>query len=359
MPSTPSCAEAATPRRARDLGLACGRLKPGPRNAITDVPGVRVGHCTLSDGDVQTGVTAILPHGGNLYRDKPVAAADVLNGFGKSVGLIQVEELGALETPILLTNTLSVGTAATALIRHAIAANPDIGRTTATVNPVVMECNDGPLNDIQSLAVTEAHAAAALAEALASPDGAAVAVGSVGAGRGMSCFGFKGGIGSASRRVKLDGKRCHLGVLVLANFGRAGELRLPDGRRVGPPPQESAPEKGSVIVIAATDAPLDHRQLRRVIRRTGVGLARVGSFWGHGSGDIALGFTTANRIDHDETADTIPFRVLNERRIDALFEAMAEATQEAVLDALVAATPVTGREGATRPCLSALLTALC
>uniref|UniRef100_UPI0005B29CE9 P1 family peptidase n=1 Tax=Methylobacterium sp. B34 TaxID=95563 RepID=UPI0005B29CE9 len=223
------------------------------------------------------------------------------------------------------------------------------------VNPVVMECNDGPLNDIQALAVTEAHAAAALAAALDQADGAEVAVGSVGAGRGMSCFGFKGGIGTSSRRLKLDGKRHHLGVLVLANFGRPGELRLPDGRRVAVPDKDESPEKGSVIVIAATDAPLDHRQLRRVIRRAGVGLARVGSFWGHGSGDIALGFTTANRIDHDERADILALRMLNERRIDALFEAMADATQEAVLDALAAATPVAGRDGSSRPCLSDLL----
>ncbi|MBP2302066.1 DmpA family aminopeptidase [Azospirillum picis] len=362
MPSTRNSADGAS--RARSFGLACGRLKPGPRNAITDVPGVRVGHCTLDDGAVQTGVTAILPHAGNLYRDKPVAAADVLNGFGKSLGLMQVEELGVLETPILLTNTLSVGTAATALVRHAIAGNPDIGRATATVNPVVMECNDGPLNDIQALAVSEAHAASALAAAAGSPEAAEVASGAVGAGRGMSCFGFKGGIGTASRRLKLDGARHHLGVLVLANFGRPGELRLPDGRRVPPPSSdpssdpagEAAPEKGSVIVIAATDAPLDHRQLRRVIRRAGVGLARVGSFWGHGSGDIALGFTTANRLGHDEAADTVALRMLNERRIDMLFEAMADATQEAVLDALAAATPVVGRDGATRPCLRDVLT---
>lgn len=358
MPSTrnsaePSSAEPA--KRARAFGLACGRLTPGPRNAITDVPGVRVGHVTLDEGAIQTGVTAILPHAGNLYRDKPVAAAEVLNGFGKSVGLMQVEELGALETPILLTNTLSVGTASTALVRHAIAANPDIGRSTATVNPLVMECNDGPLNDIQALAVTEAHAAAALAAALSEADGAEVAVGSVGAGRGMSCFGFKGGIGTSSRRLKLDGKRHHLGVLVLANFGRPGELRLPDGRRVAVPQKDDTPEKGSVIVIAATDVPLDHRQLRRVIRRAGVGLARVGSFWGHGSGDIALGFTTANRIDHDERADILALRMVNEHRIDRLFEAMADTTQEAVLDALAAATPVAGRDGATRPCLSDLL----
>jgi D-aminopeptidase len=332
--------------RARDAGLGCGRLKPGPRNLITDVPGVAVGHLTRDDGAIQTGVTAILPHGGNIYRDKPVAASAVINGFGKSVGLMQVDELGTLETPILLTNTLSVGTCATALVRRAIATNPDIGRTTATVNPVVMECNDGYLNDIQALAVTEADGFAALDVA-----GPEFAVGSVGAGRGMSAFGFKGGVGSASRRLRLDGTRCHLGVLVLANFGRAGDLTLPNGRRIAPP-AAPVPERGSVIVVAATDAPLDHRQLGRVLRRAGVGLARSGAFWGHGSGDIAVGFTTANRVDHDERRDVVPFRALNERRIDLLFEAMAEATQEAVLDALVAATPVNGRDGHGRPCLS-------
>ncbi len=331
--------------RAREAGLACGRLKPGPRNSIADVPGVAVGHLTRDDGAVQTGVTAILPHGGNPYRDKPVAAAAVINGFGKSIGLMQVDELGTLETPILLTNTLSAGTCATALIRRAIAANPDIGRATATVNPVVMECNDGYLNDIQALAVTEEDAFAALDAA--GPD---FAVGSVGAGRGMSAFGFKGGIGSASRRLTLDGGRHHLGVLVLANFGRAGDLTLPDGRRIAPPAEPVA-ERGSVIVVAATDAPLDHRQLGRVVRRAGVGLARLGAFWGHGSGDIAVGFTTANRVDHDERRDIVPFQALNERRIDLLFEAMAEATQEAVLDALIGAKPVTGRDGNRRPCL--------
>src|SRR6476619_2530781 len=147
--------------RARELGLACGTLPPGVRNTIADVPGVTVGHATLSEGDVRTGVTALLPHGGDLFRDKPVAAAVVLNGFGKSVGLVQLNELGTLETPILLTNTFAVGACANALIRRAVAANPEIGRQTATVNPVVLECNDGHLNDIQAMAVTQAHADAA------------------------------------------------------------------------------------------------------------------------------------------------------------------------------------------------------
>ncbi|HET7883521.1 MAG TPA: P1 family peptidase [Acetobacteraceae bacterium] len=328
--------------RARDLGLACGSLPPGGRNSIADVPGVTIGHTTLIEGDLRTGVTAVLPHDDNLFRDKPVAAACVLNGFGKSTGLGQVNEFGTLETPILLTNTFAVGTCADALIRRAIAADPEIGRQTSTINPIVLECNDGYLNDIQAIAITEAHAVAAIDAA--EPD---FAVGAVGAGTGMSCFGFKGGIGSASRRVRLDGDGYHLGVLVLANFGRAGDLRLPDGRRIDPSAAPT-PEAGSCIIVLATDVPLDHRQLGRVARRAGVGLAWCGAFWGNGSGDIALGFTTANRVPHDADQDLIEHRILAEARVDRLFQAAAEATQEAVLDALAAAQTMVGRAGHRR-----------
>ena len=329
--------------RARDLGLGAGKLPPGARNSIADVPGVAVGHRTIIEGDLCTGVTAVLPHAGDIFRDKPVAAASVLNGFGKSIGLMQVEELGQLETPILLTNTLSVGACGNALIRRAIAANPEIGRRTSTVNPVVCECNDGYLSDIQALAVTEADATAALDAA--APD---FASGAVGAGAGMSCFGFKGGIGTASRALRLDGRDHHLGALLLANFGRAGDLRLPEGRRADPA-SAATPENGSVIVVIATDIPLDHRQLRRVIRRAGAGLAWAGSFWGHQSGDVFVGFTTANRVPHDHAADILPQRVLNEARLDLLFQAAAEATQEAVYDALAAADTTRGRAGHVRP----------
>jgi len=335
--------------RARDLGLACGTLPPGHLNTIADVAGVTVGHATVLEGDVRTGVTAILPHPGDVFRDKPMAAAHVLNGFGKSVGLMQIEELGQLETPILLTNTFSVPACANALIRHAVSANPDIGRRSSTVNPVVCECNDGYLYDIQAMLVTATDAILAIEAATVS-----FALGAVGAGAGMSCFGFKGGIGSASRVVTLDGAAHVLGVLVLANFGRPGELRLPDGRVLDPSsgPQEEA---GSVIVVAATDVPLEHRQLRRVIRRAGVGLARCGSFWGHGSGDVFLGFTTANRVPHTTKADLLPMRVLAEGRLDLLFQAIAEATQEAVLDALAAAETTEGRAGHVRPGLRHVL----
>ena len=328
--------------RARDLGLACGRMPPGARNTIADVPGVTVGHRTLFHDEICTGVTAILPHAGDVFRDKPVAAAHVINGFGKSVGLMQVEELGQLETPVLLTNTFSAGVCGEALIRRAIAANPGIGRKTSTVNPVVCECNDGYLNDIQAMAVTEEDAMAALDVA-----DVAFELGSVGAGAGMSAFGFKGGVGSSSRRLTLDSANHHLGVLTLANFGRAGDLLLPNGRRIGPG-EAPTPEQGSVIVIVATDVPLDHRQLQRVIRRASAGLARCGSFFGNGSGDVFLGFTTSNRVPHEAKTDIIAHRVLAEGRIDLLFEATAEATQEAVLDALAASDTTQGRSGHAR-----------
>ncbi|WP_322415633.1 DmpA family aminopeptidase [Mesorhizobium huakuii] len=329
-----------------DFGLSCGILPAGAHNAITDVPGVRVGHCTLRNGDTNTGVTAILPHGGNLFRKKVTAASHVINGFGKTTGLAQVQELGTIETPVLLTNTLSVGTCATALIRDAIRQNPDIGRTTGTVNPLVGECNDGPLNDIQALAISEEHALAALADAHEGE----VEQGNVGAGTGMTCFGFKGGIGSASRRIALAGGH-HLGVLVLSNFGRPGDLVLPDGRRPDPG-QPAGVERGSVMIVLATDVPLEHRQLERVARRAGAGIARLGSFWGHGSGDIAIAFSTGNLVDHDESRDLVPLLALNEARIDMLFRAAAEATHEAVLNSMLSAEAFTGRAGKHRASLA-------
>ena len=332
--------------RARDFGLVAGIMPPGIGNAITDVPGVQVGHVTLRQGKVNTGVTAIMPQPGNLFLNKLTAAVEVINGFGKSAGLMQVAELGTLETPILLTNTFGVGTCVNALIRHAISETPTIGRETSTVNAVVCECNDGSLSDIQAFAVTEADALHALETA-----GDTVVEGSVGAGTGMSCFGFKGGIGTASRRIGIEDRDCHLGVLVLANFGRAGDLVLPDGRR--PDPHAAAqPEKGSIIVVLATDVPLDQRQLQRVCRRAGAGIARLGAFWGHGSGDVVLGFTTANRVPHVSAKDTIALSRLSESRIDDLFRAACESTEEAILNALCSATSVTGPDGTTRPLLA-------
>jgi D-aminopeptidase len=333
-------------RRFRDFGISAGVMPTGPRNSITDVPDVRVGHVTLREGGANTGVTAIIPAPGNLFEDKLTAAVEVINGFGKSAGLVQVAELGTLETPILLTNTFGVGACVNALIRHAIEQTPDIGRGTSTVNAVVCECNDGPLNDIQAMAISEADAVKALD--LASAD---VAEGSVGAGTGMSCFGFKGGIGTASRRMTLDGNAYTLGALVLANFGKAADLVLPDGRRPDPRAAAEA-EQGSIIVVLATDLPLDQRQLARVCRRAGAGIARLGAFYGHGSGDIVLGFTTANRVPHRTMSDLMTMRRLADSRIDEPFRAACEATEEAILNAMTCATAVEGWDGTTRPLLS-------
>lgn len=334
---------------ARKLGLwAEGRnvLPPGGLNAITDVPGVAVGHRTLTGGGLATGVTAILPHAGDPFRQKLRAGVEVINGFGKSAGLMQLAELGTVETPILLTNTFGVAACTEALIRRAIAANPAIGRETSTVNPIVCECNDGAISDIQALAIRPEDALAALDAAKPG----AFAQGAVGAGTGMTAFGFKAGIGSASRVMEVDGQPFTLGALVLANFGRAGDLTLPDGRR--PDPRGvTPPERGSVIVILATDLPLGDRQLQRVARRAGAGLARLGAFWGHGSGDIALCFTTADPVAHEAPAFQ-PVRRLDDDRIDLPFRAAAEATQEAVLNALCAAPAATGRNGRRYPTLA-------
>lgn len=337
-------------KRARDYGLVCGSLPAGPLNAITDVSGVTVGHCTVRGGDVLSGFTAVLPHQGDLFREKVRAGVEVINGFGKSAGLMQLAELGQIETPILLGNTFSVAAGIEALVGRALAGNPEIGRSTGTVNSLVLECNDGFLSDIRARRLTVSDAEAALDAAGGGP----VAEGAIGGGSGMSAFGFKGGIGTASRLIELDGRGFTLGVLVQANFGNAGDLVLPDGRRPVPPAQEAAPppERGSVIIVLASDLPLESRQLTRIARRCGAGLARLGAFWGNGSGDVAIAFSTVGRIAHHEAAGLVPLTVLNENRIDLPFRAAAEATQEAVLNALLAAPATVGRDGNRRPSLA-------
>jgi D-aminopeptidase len=325
-----------------------GTLPSGPRDAITDVAGVTVGHATLADGAVQTGVTVLRPHAGDPYLQRVPAGFAVLNGFGKSVGLLQVEELGVLETPIALTNTFSVPAVAAAQIRQCVAANPECGRSLPTVNPLVFECNDGFLNDIQRMAVGESHYLQAWASAAED-----VAQGSVGAGRGMSCFSLKGGIGSASRRAGMH----TVGALVLANFGLLPNLLIagqPVGRRLATAQQAEA-EKGSIIMLLATDAPLDARQLRRLALRAGAGLARTGSVFGHGSGDIALAFSTAYTLPQRREAPMPAVALLHDGLLDDLFQAAADSTEQAILHALWHAECVTGRDGHVRPALSALL----
>lgn len=356
MPMTVSSA-AAAPR--------VGTLPSGPLDAITDVAGVALGHCTLADGAVQTGATVLLPQPGDLFLHKLPAGVDVINGFGKSAGLMQLRELGTLESAIALVGTVGVGTACNALVRDAMAQAPELARSLPTLNPLVLECNDGWLHDAHTFALTEAHVMQALAAAHR-PEvlGAAVAQGSVGAGRGMSCHGLKGGIGSASRCVTWEQQRYTMGALVLANQGRPEALTLA-GVRVGsvlqqrlaalsPAAEESGPERGSIIMLLATDAPLDARQLRRIARRAGAGLARSGSDYGHGSGDIALAFSTAYRIAQ-HASERLPMpQLLHESALDLLFQAAAEATEQAIVHALFAATTVTGRDGHTRRALTEL-----
>lgn len=337
-----------------------GSLPHGQRNAITDVTGVTVGHCTLDADEVQTGVTVVRPHGGDLFRDRVPAAAVVLNGFGKSVGLLQVEELGVLETPIALTNTFSVAAVATAQIRQCMAANPETGRGLPTVNPLVFECNDGFLNDIQRMAVTGQHYLQACEQA-----GVAFEEGAVGAGRGMSSFGLKGGIGTASRRVPAPGGGEHtVGALVLANYGQLPQLVMA-GQALGarlaahlgnsPVHQAAEPEKGSIILLVATDAPLDARQLRRLALRAGAGLARTGSVFGHGSGDIALAFSTAYTVPQQTGRPMPAMAMLHDGLIDPLFQAVADSTEQAIIHALWQARAVTGRNGHHRSALAGLL----
>ena len=335
-------------------GIRIGQLPHGKRNKISDVAGVTVGHCTLADGKVQTGVTALLPHPGDVYHDKVLAAGCVLNGFGKTTGLVQIDELGTLETPILFTNTLSVGTVQTALVKYMLERCPDICETTGSVNPVVCECNDSGLNDIRGLHVTEDHVFAALADCKAD-----FAEGAVGAGRGMRCHGLKGGIGSASRVVELDGKAFTIGALVLSNHARFDDL-LVGGTPIRQlldaqvPPHE---DKGSIITVLATDIPLTERQLRRLCRRALVGLSRTGSYCGNGSGEIVLAFTTANRVPHYASTSLLPLQMLHDDAIDPLFRAVAECVEESVLSSLLHAETVTGKAGRTVRSLGELLAA--
>lgn len=312
--------------------LKIGKLPKGKNNLITDVKGIKVGHKTLDNGKIKTGVTAIIPHSDNIFKEKLICSSYVINGFGKSIGLVQIDELGTLETPIILTNTLSVGTCSTALVKYMLKENEDIGVTTGTVNPVVCECNDGYLNDIRGLHVKEED----VFEALESAD-IKFKEGNVGAGTGMSCYQLKGGIGSASRVLKLDDKEYTIGSLVLSNFGLKEDL-LVDGIKVGEKILEKESEeleKGSIIIILATDIPMNERQLKRIAKRVPIGLARTGSHIGNGSGDIVIAFSTANRIKHYEDRDIVSIKIINENIIDKVFRGVIECVEEAVISSLL------------------------
>jgi D-aminopeptidase len=373
--------QAARPR-ARDIGIAPGALTPGPLNAITDVAGVRVGQTTITEGDtVRTGVTAILPHSGNLFQDKVAGAVYVGNAFGKLAGSTQVQELGTIETPIVLTNTLSVGTAMDAVVRWTLAQAGN--ENVRSVNAVVGETNDGGLNDIRGLHVTRDHVTAAIAGAKAGP----VDEGAVGAGTGTVAFGWKGGIGTSSRTVRQGSDTWTVGVLVQSNYGGKlvingvpvwKELSPSPARSGGPlPPKSDLPPKGgsymrsqgraeevsadgSCMIVVATDAPLDARNLQRLAARAIFALARTGSTYSNGSGDFAIAFSTHPSLRVTNATGPQPRTVLPTDGVSGLFEAVLDATEEAVDNSLLKATDVTANGRTIRAipvdALQALLT---
>lgn len=331
--------------RARDLGLSPGVFPPGPGNAITDVAGVLVGQVTFIEGDsIRTGVTAILPHPGNIFQDKVPGAVSIGNAFGKLAGFTQVQELGTIETPIILTNTLNVGTAMEAVIAHTLGQPGN--EQVRSVNAVVGETNDGNLNDIRGMHVTREHVVEAIRNAKAGP----VAEGSVGAGTGTVCFGWKGGIGTSSRLAPKRYGAYTVGVLVQTNFG--GILTMggaPVGRELGKYAYSQAggsSTDGSCMIVVATDAPLTANELRRLAARAIFALARTGSSYSNGSGEYAIAFSTAASVRVKAGANQpATYTALPSEAVSPLFEMVLEATEEAVYNSLLQATTIKSRFG--------------
>lgn len=327
-------------KRIRDYGIIIGKGKTGELNKITDVPGVRVGHYTIKNGEHNTGVTAIMPNSDNIYINKVMASTHTINGFGKSIGLMMVDELGYLETPILLTNTLNTYKVADALVSYTINECKKESIEVVTVNPIVGECNDFMLNNIQDRCLGENEVMAAINDAKVNFE-----EGAIGAGAGTVCLGMKGGIGSSSRLTLIDGKYYTIGVLVQSNFGGIGDL-IVDGTKVGNELKNKLenmePSKGSIMIVVATDLPVTERQLKRIIKRTEVGLAKTGSYIGNMSGDVVIGFSTANPINKLEERHFRDFKVVTEDKLDYVFRQVADATEEAILNSLATATATKG-----------------
>lgn len=332
--------------RIRKFGIKTGVLNPGKWNAITDVEGVKVGHVTLIEGDnIRTGVTAVLPHGGNIFQEKVPAGVCVANGYGKLMGYTQIEELGSIETPIILTNTLSVPTAANAVITYILSLEGN--EKADSVNAVVGETNDGYLNDIRGRHVKEADVIRAIKNASSGP----VEEGAVGAGTGTICFGFKGGIGTASRKLPQSRGGYTVGVLVQTNHGGVFQIKgLAVGVHLGRYPMKKEIEReseGSCMIVVATDAPLDSRNLKRLAKRALLGIARTGGYYSNTSGDYAIAFSTADgmRIPHRPQSRTIKTETLRNSQMSPLFLAAAEASEEAILNSMFKAHTMTGMDG--------------
>lgn len=328
--------------------LKIGKMEHGNLNSIADVPGVTVGHCTVDNDRHKTGITVVMPCGDDIFKNKMVAACHVLNGFGKTAGLMQIQELGTLESPIALTNTLNVGLVHDALVEYLCRTAEEKGYAIRSVNPVVAECNDASLNDIRHRAIGQEEVFTAIESACV-----AFAQGDVGAGKGMTCHDLKGGIGSSSRLIPIGDNTYTLGVLALTNHGSLTDLTIGGeniGMEIEQKIKEDTPDEGSCILILATNLPVTSRQLGRIIRRCSVGLARLGSFIGHGSGEVFIGFSTANRIPLE--ADFMDIKSIHESHINEAFRAAAEATEEAVMQSMLHAKTVTGYSGKVRRSLT-------
>ena len=348
------CAQIGSSRPdARELGIDVGILKSGPKNAITDVKGVKVGHISLREGDdVRTGITVILPHSGNLFQKKVSAGIHVANGFGKAAGLSQIEELGNVETPILITNTLSVPAVAEGLIEYTLKleGNEDV----RSVNPAVFEINDGFLNDIRGRYLRREH----VFEVISRANEGEVEMGSVGAGTGSHCMGFKGGVGTSSRVLPESMSGYTIGVLLVTNFGGILQINgAPVGRELGKfylSDKLLQEDEGSCIIVIATDAPLDSRNLKRLAKRSILGLAKAGSFSSNGSGDYTIAFTThpSHIVPYHPESLKREVELLYNDHLSPLFLAVVEATEEAVYNSILKATTVKGKDGHTLEAVS-------
>jgi len=343
--------------RAREAGLTFGSGQTGPRNTLADVPGVRVGHCTISKGSgalvegkgpVRTGVTAILPHSGNIFARPVKGAYFDLNGCGGLMGALQIREFGIIDTPIMLTNTMSMGAVADATVRYILKQNPQAALSEDSVIPIVSECDDSHLNDARGLHVCEAHVLDAIDRATQD-----VREGAVGAGTGMSCYDFKGGIGTSSRLVDAPGGTYALGVLVLSNHGSREELLihgLPVGSMLEAPNPKRI-DQGSIVTVIATDAPVDARHLGRLAKRSSLGLGLTGSCSHNGSGDIAVAFSTANVHDRSVKGELMTDNLMSDRDMDGLFRATVDCTAEAITNSLFKAETTVGRDDHLVPAL--------
>lgn len=328
-------------KRIADYGIRIGTMPKGALNKITDVKGVKVGHSTIKTDKYRTGCTVIIPSEQNVYDNKLVSAVHVQNGYGKTCGTVQIGELGTIETPIALTNTLNVGIVADAMVEYTVKRCHEEGSNPCSVNAVVGECNDAHFNTIIDRPVTKEHVFEAIADAREDFE-----EGDVGAGTGTWCYGFKGGIGSASRMVSIGGKDFTLGVLVQSNYGSTADLMV-DGKHLDEEIIQkingSECDKGSIMIILATDIPLTARQLKRVVKRCSIGIARLGSYIGHGSGEVFIGFSTANVIR--EGSELMSIDCISDNVIDRVFRAAGEASEEAILNSMVCASAVRALDG--------------